>query len=137
MKLLIALFDANDSSDDNARDKGPPVVCSSDTDLETRLQQVAMYIGFDSDSYPILMDLWANCYITPNQEDFISYTPLNPEDPDNASIKDVQGNTTPKGKGTVRIQIMDDDGKSHMFIIENNYHLPTSGGREIQFSTTY
>ena len=82
-----------------------PQACDND---ENFISFKALYHAEDDRSkFPIIFDTGATTSITPNKEDFISYTPIH------GGINGISETTHVEGEGIVEWKIRDDKGKLH------------------------
>jgi hypothetical protein len=61
---LVKVLKDNDATSEPYADP-TPAAFTSDTNLATKFRQAAKFVGFDSDSFSILMDSGTSQFITP------------------------------------------------------------------------
>lgn len=75
------------------------------------------FLTFDSDSFPIIMDTGASCAMSMDKNDFIELTPHS------CTISGL-GNLDVQGRGTIKWNIITDDGDSSTLIWRNALYVP-------------
>jgi hypothetical protein len=79
---------------------------------------------FDTDSYEVLIDNGCSNHVWNRKDAFIEYHPLTAAEKRSEIITGIAGHTIPDGKGTIKLNIEDDEGQTHNMIIEGVRHLP-------------
>ena len=75
------------------------------------------FLTFDSDSFPIIMDTGASCAMSMDKNDFIELTP-------HSSTISGLGDLDVQGRGTIKWNIITDDGDSATLIWRNALYVP-------------